>query len=161
MGELKRIVEGILFFSAEEWKAEDLAKATRRKVEAVEKALEELIAEYDKSPSVIAIRKVGPYYSMNIKKRYVDTMKKYVHAKELSKGDAKILGVIAAKPGILKSELSRKLGSHIYPIIQELVKRGFVNEVKEGRSARLFTTEKYKEYSKIYGKKEKQEKLSP
>ena len=156
---LKRIIEGILFFTAEELKAEDLAAITGKPKERVEAALGELMEEYEKSPSIIAVRKVGPYYSMTIKKEYIPKLKKYIKAKELSKSDAKLLAVVAAKQGILKSVLAKKLGSHIYGSIQELVKRGFVKEVREGRSSRLFTTEKYQEYLKLYGPREKQQKL--
>jgi segregation and condensation protein B len=151
---LKQLIEGILFLTAEDWSVENLATTVKQEPTKVEQVLNELVAEYNNSSSVLAVRKVGNYYSMNIKPNYIGTFKKYVHAKEFTRSEAKLLAVINAKPGVLKSELAKKLGSQVYEHLAALVERKFINEVKEGRSTRLFVTDKYKEYAQMYAKKD-------
>ncbi len=147
---LRKTIEGILFLTAKEWKVEDLARMLRVSEELVQKELDALISFYSTLDTIIDVRKVGPYYSMNVKPQYIPILKKYINVRELTKFEAKLLGLIDAQPGIKKSLLSKKLGSKIYPAIADLVKRGFVNEVKTGRTSQLYTTQKYKDYKERY-----------
>ena len=147
---IKKIIEGILFLSAKEWKIDDFSKLLKTDNETIEKALKQLEKEYNEKDLIMEIRKVGPYYSMNIKTKNISLLKKYIHIRELTRSEAKILAIIDAKKGIKKSLLSKKLGPKVYPDIAELVKRGFVMEVKEGRTSKLFTTQKYIDYKTHY-----------
>ena len=122
----------------------------RTDISTVEKILNSLIEEYKSKDVVMEVRKVGPYYSMNLRTEYIPLLKKYVRIRELTKAEARLLAIIHKQPGIKKSLLSKKIGSKVYDQLADLVKRGFIREVKEGRTSLLYTTDKYADYSKKY-----------
>ncbi len=147
---LEKLIEGLLFLTAKEWKAEEIAKLLKADGQEVKEALQKLAERFNNLDIIIAVRKIGDYYSMNVKPEYVPLLKRFIKAKELTRKQARLLAIIEANKGIKKSVLAKKLGSAVYESIGELVKMGFVTEVKEDRTSRLFTTEKYKEYRELY-----------
>jgi segregation and condensation protein B len=139
---IKELVEAILFSVPEPFSAEDLAFKTGRKTDDVRKALEELTAEYAARNGVIKIESINNKYAMMIRREIAPFLRKYIREAELTPYELKMLAVISKHNGILKSQMAKAMGSGVYDHIRSLVEKGFVDEVKIGRSTSLKTTGK-------------------
>ena len=144
--ELKREVEALLFLYAKELTPKRIAKLLNKREEDVRKAVEQLMEEYKQRDSSLVVRKAGKSYSLTVKQAYAERLREIIKRKELSNKALKVLALIKKYNGILKSKLSKALGSWVYEAIAELKEKGFVKEYKVGRSSRLSLTEKFKEY---------------
>ncbi len=146
MKDYKRIIESILFLVPDEFSVEELAKRLRIQPSKIKRFLDELKEEYNKRESAITIREVNGYYSMTIKPEYVKYIRKFVREAELSKKELKILVIVDKEGKVLKSKMAKVFGSWVYPVIKSLVERGFIKEIKTGRSSLLVVTEKFRAY---------------
>lgn len=139
---LKELVEAILFSVPEPFTAEELAFKTNRKTEDVRKALKDLSAEYAARNGVITIESINGKYAMIIRREAAPSLRKYIREAELTPYELKMLAIISKHNGILKSQMAKAMGSGVYDHIRSLVEKGFVQEVKVGRSMALKTTGK-------------------
>jgi segregation and condensation protein B len=139
---IKELVEAILFSVPEPFTAEELAFKTNRKTEDVRKALEGLSNEYAARNGVITIENVNGRYAMAIRREAAPSLRKYIREAELTPYELKMLAIISKHNGILKSQMAKAMGSGVYDHIRSLVEKGFVQEVKVGRSMALKTTGK-------------------
>jgi segregation and condensation protein B len=141
----KELVEAILFSVPEPFSAEDLAFKTGRKTGDVRKALEEIIAEYAARNGVIVIESINNKCAMMIRREIAPFLRKYIREAELTPYELKMLAIISKHNGILKSQMAKAMGSGVYDHIRSLVEKGFVNEIRIGRSTSLKTTGKVPE----------------
>lgn len=144
--DLKKVVEAILFLSSREWSPSSLSKLLRHKEERVKEVLEELREDYHSREGALEIRVLSGRYVLTVKDEVAGVLRKYYRETELSRKELEVLGYIAKNKGILKAKLAKILGSGVYGIIKSLVEKGFVQEVKVGRTSRLIVTEKFKDY---------------
>lgn len=147
--ELKKVVEALLFLSSREWSPAQLSKLLRHKEEKVKEVLEELKQEYASRESALEVRVLAGKYALSIREDTARVLRKYYREAELSRKELEVLGYIAKNKGILKSKLAKILGPEVYPAVKALVEKGFVQEVKVGRTSRLTVTEKFKDYFEI------------
>jgi len=147
MGDEKRLMEAALFISGKELSLSDFCKLTGIAAPGHVKSLvDELKMDYDNTGSSLEIVQVGEKYVMRVRDSYLEKVKTFAQEAELSHGALRSLSYIAAHDGILKSEMSHKIGPMIYDEVRELVEKGFVSPKAEGRSSRLFLTEKFHAY---------------
>lgn len=146
MRDYKKIIESILFLVPEEFSVKDLAKKLRIQPSKIKKILDELKKEYEERDSALSIREIDGYYSMTIKQEYVKYIRKFVREAELSKKELKILVIVEKEGKVLKSKMAKVFGSWIYSTIKNLLKKGFIKEIKAGRTSFIVTTEKFKSY---------------
>lgn len=143
----KRLIESALFISARSININELMKLTELAAPGFVNALvEELKNEYDANGSALEIVKIEEKWLMRVRYPYAEKVKEFAQQLEISKCGLRTLAYIAKHDGVLKSEIAHKIGSQIYQDVQELVQNGFVKQVKEGRSKRLFLTDKFKQY---------------
>jgi segregation and condensation protein B len=144
---LKREIELLLFLAAEELSLKDIAKKLKKDEASVQQALDELIKDYENNDTALTIlKRTGNYYIMTVKPSYVEIAKKFTSLRELTKKELSLLALIDSKPGISKSLIAKKLGSTIYSLIKDLVKKGYLREEQKGRTSILYVTDKYKDY---------------
>jgi len=147
MGDEKRLIEAALFISGRELSLQDFCRLTGIAAPGHVKSLvEELKADYDNSGSSLEVLQIGEKYVMRVRDRYLEKVKAFAQEAELSRGALRSLSYIAAHDGVLKSEMSRRIGPMIYEEVRELVEKGFVSQKAEGRSSKLFLTEKFHAY---------------
>lgn len=147
MGDGKRLIEAALFISGKELSLNDFCKLTGIAAPGhVKSIVDELKTDYDNAGSSLEIVQVGEKYVMRVRDSYLEKVKAFAQEAELSHGALRSLSYIAAHDGILKSEMSRRIGPMIYDEVRELVEKGFVSPKAEGRSSRLFLTEKFHAY---------------
>ncbi len=147
MADEKRLIEAALFISGKELSLNDFCKLTGIAAPGHVKTLvEELKTDYDNAGSSLEVFQIGEKYVMRVRDSYLEKVKTFAQEAELSHGALRSLSYIAAHDGVLKSEMSRKIGPMIYDEVRELVEKGFVSPKAEGRSSRLFLTEKFHAY---------------
>ncbi|MCK4319828.1 SMC-Scp complex subunit ScpB [Candidatus Micrarchaeota archaeon] len=140
----EKLLEAALFISGREIDENELAKLLKVRKKSLEKILEKLSKRYENS--AVQIRKIEENYIMRLKDEYVNAVEEFAHEPEFRKGTLKTLSFIAKNPGIMKSELCKRLGSRIYEDVKILVEKGFVQGKKHGRSTKLDTTKRFKAY---------------
>jgi len=145
----KRLIEAALFMSSREISPEELKKLTGIDAPGhIINLINELAEEYKQRGSAIEIREIAGKYIMSVREEYLPFVKEFAKETELSKGAVRVLAYIANNNGILKSEVVKVLGTQAYGYIKEISEKGFVKQVKAGRSKRLYLTEKFNAYFK-------------
>lgn len=143
----KRIIESALFISARSMSVDELGKLTGIAAPGFVKALlEELKREYEERASAIEIVEIENKWLMRVKDAYVGRVKVFAQEAEINKSALRTLAYVAKHDGVLKSEIAHKIGPQIYSDVKELVQKGFLKQVKAGRSKRLFLTDKFRQY---------------
>lgn len=147
MGDEKRLIEAALFISGKELSLSDFCKLTGIAAPGhVKSIIDELKTDYENAGSSLEILQVGEKYVMRVRDAYLEKVKTFAQEAELSHGALRSLSYIASHDGALKSQLAHKIGPMIYDEVRELVEKGFVSTKPEGRSSRLFLTEKFHAY---------------
>ncbi|MDD5022871.1 MAG: SMC-Scp complex subunit ScpB [Candidatus ainarchaeum sp.] len=144
----KRIIEAVLFISSKELSLEEIGKIIEVKnPEKAKKIVEELIKEYQNFNNSIEIVENNNKYVMRVKNQYIENIKEFSQDMEISKGALRVLSYVHMNKGeVLKSYVAKRLGSWIYPYVQELIDNGFLAAKKAGRTKKLITTEKFRKY---------------
>jgi chromosome segregation and condensation protein ScpB len=83
---------------------------------------------------------------MQVRNDVLPRVKQFAQDTEISKCALRTLAYISKHDGILKSELVRRIGTHVYADVKELIENGFLKAHKAGRSSKLTLTEKFKRY---------------
>lgn len=143
----KRYIEAAMFLSSKPLLLEDFRKITGISALGYIKGLiDELKKEYDERGSAIEIIEIEGKYEFRVRNDYIDRVKEFAQETEISKAALRTLAFISKHDGILKSELVKRIGTHIYEDVKELTEAGFIKQKKAGRSSRLFLTEKFRKF---------------
>ncbi|MGC8478825.1 MAG: SMC-Scp complex subunit ScpB [Candidatus Micrarchaeia archaeon] len=148
--EYRKLVEAALFVAGKPLSAEELAQAIGvASIGYVSKMLEELASEYEKRDTALKITKFDGKYSMDVKKEYAAKVNELAGKPELRKGALRILAYISKNEPVMQSALVKVFGASTYDYMKELVENDFVSSKKHGRTKKLETTEKFREYFEI------------
>ncbi len=140
---IKKIIEAILFTAGKPVSKEEIKKDLKVKDEDIEKAIKELMKDYENS--AIEIVEVNGKYVMQIRNEYVEYVKKFAPM-EISKSLLRTLAIIAYHQPIKQSDLKQMIGSQVYNHIKELRKKGFLKVKREGRTKLIELTNYFYEY---------------
>jgi len=75
--------------------------------------------------------------------KYVST---FAGAPDISRGALRILAYISKNEPIMQNNIVKAFGTSSYEYIKEILDKGFIKATKSGRTKKLETTEKFKEY---------------
>jgi segregation and condensation protein B len=143
----EKIIEAALFMSSKPLAVAELGKLIGVAAPGfVSQRLDTLRAKYDSSGSAIEIALEDGKYYMRLRQEYVNYVKDFAQAAEISKHALRTLAYVAKNDGITKRQLFLKLGGGIYDDIGELAEKGFVTQKKSGRTKAVSTTPKFKAY---------------
>ncbi|MFI5412440.1 MAG: SMC-Scp complex subunit ScpB [Candidatus Micrarchaeales archaeon] len=145
--EYKKLIEAALFVTSKAMSNDELAKVLGiASVGAVSVLVEELITDYESSGSAIGIFKIGDKYIMSVKEPYANKVNELAGAPEMSRGALRILAYVSKNEPVMQNTVVKTFGSSSYDYIHELQEKEFVKANKIGRTKRLETTDKFKEY---------------
>ena len=140
-------LEAALFVSGKAMSVEELAAATGiASIGYVKKLAEELVEQYNTRSSSIYVTKVGDKYIMSVREQYASRVSSVAGQPELSKGAMRILAYVSKNEPIVQSSVVKAFGSTVYDYMKELAENDFIKTSKEGRSKKIETTQKFKEY---------------
>ncbi len=145
--EEKKLIEAALFMSSRAMSLEEFRTLTGiGALGYIQGLLAELTKEYEERGSAMEISEADGKYTMRIRNDVLPRVKQFAQDTEISKSALRTLAYVSKHDGILKSELVRKIGNHIYQDVKELVENDFIKAHKAGRSSKLTLTEKFKRY---------------
>jgi segregation and condensation protein B len=141
---MKASVEALLFAAGRPLSTDEIAKVLRTKKEIVDACIQNLAEEYGQRKGGVEIAKLdAERYIMQVKPKYFEHAKKVSAGLPISKGASKTLSVIAAEQPIVQSMVIQIRGRHSYRHVKELVKAGYVEATKAGRTSMLATTDRF------------------
>lgn len=147
MKEEKQLIEAALFISSRAMTAEEFRTLTGiGALGYIKSVLEELKKDYEERGSAIEITEMDGKYAMRVRNEHLQRVKQFAQDTEISKSALRTLAYISKNDGILKSTLVKRVGTHVYGHVKELVDAGFLKSQKSGRSSKLTLTEKFKKY---------------
>ena len=142
-----RVIEAALFMSSKPLSTSDFSGVTGiaapgHLLELVKK----LQKTFDESGSSICVVEEDGKFVMRLRHVYAGKVQQYAQDAEVSSGALRILAFISQHEGIEQSRVVKTLGSTVYQHVKELVKDGFLEAKKSGRTKTLRTTKKFKDY---------------
>jgi len=145
-----KLIEAILFVTGRAMSVDELADAagiaSKGYVEEMIKKLEERYANLDTSLNVVS---VGGKYMLSLKEPYISKVNVMAGPLEISKAALRILAYISKKEPIMQSDIVKAFGTSVYEQMKELKDNDFVKTETAGRTKKVTTTQKFKEYFNI------------
>jgi segregation and condensation protein B len=143
----KKTIEAALFVSGRAMEVDEIAKVVGIASPGhVKKILEELISDYQTRDSSLVISKVGDKYTLGVKNEYAEKVNSLAGTPEISKSSLRILAYISKNEPVMQSSVVKAFGSSTYDHMKELLENEFVRTMKVGRTKKIETTNKFKEY---------------
>lgn len=141
------LVEAALFLANKPMTVKELSELLRASEAGVKQALTNLQSKYNansESAVEIFVNEEGKA-NMQLKQSYLAPVAKLSQTVELSRKATKILALVAKKGELLQSDLHKYFKGDIYTYVHEVVEKGYVTNVKEGRTRKLKPTKKFHE----------------
>jgi segregation and condensation protein B len=147
--DLKPHVEAALFATGKPLSLDELAELLNEGKRKVQNALDLLVADYaGRAGSALEVDQTEAGWILGVKPAYAKVTESLVPM-ELSQGALRTLSLVAAKEPILQTELVALRGSSAYDHLKELLERGLIAKLQQGRSYVLSTTPRFREYFKL------------
>ncbi|MGC8571978.1 MAG: SMC-Scp complex subunit ScpB [Candidatus Micrarchaeia archaeon] len=144
---IKKIIEAALFVSGKALSLNNLADIVGiASIGSLEQIMNELMDEYNKHDSSLMIAKLGDTYIMTVREDYLKFVSSLASAPDISRGALRILAYISKNEPIMQNIIVKYFGSSSYEYIKELLEKDFIKATRTGRTKKLETTQKFKEY---------------
>lgn len=127
----KAIIEAILFASGREVSNKELMIALEKNSEEIEKIVDELKKEYEKSDRGIEIIKVNDLYQMCTKKEFYDSVQQILDKKgkpNLSNAALEIVSIVAYNPNVTRAEIETIRGVNCDATVYKLLEYNLIEE---------------------------------
>ena len=145
--EYKRIAEAALFTSGRAMSAAELAEVIGiGSMGYVKTVMNELAEDYEKRNGALTVSKIGDKYLLSIKDAYVSKVNSLAGSPDVSRSALRILAYIGKNEPVMQNSLVKAFGTSVYDHVGELVEKEFVKTERVGRTKKLETTQKFKEY---------------
>ena len=145
--EYRNVIAAVLFVSGKAMSAEEIASAIGvSSVGSVRSMITALAEEYSKSGGALAVEKVADTYMLSVREPYASKVSGLAGSPDITRGSLRVLAYISRNEPILQSAVVRVFGSGVYDHVKELSEKDFIRSTKVGRSKRLETTKKFREY---------------
>ena len=146
----KNLVEGALFMSQNALGISELSRVTGIMSPGhIQKILDELIEDYNARHTSLTIVAIDKKYVFSLKEPYASKLGSMANAPDITKGALRLLAYINKNNGIVQSALVKAFGASTYDHIKELTEAEFIESKKFGRTKKITTTNKFKEYFNV------------
>ncbi len=146
----KKLIEAVLFMSQNAIGIADISKATGiASLGHIKASLEELMKDYGEKDTSLMIYEIADKYMFGLKEPYSSKVSSLANGPDISRGGLRILAYISKNEDILQSQIIKLFGSGAYDYIKELTETEFIETKKAGRSKKITTTPKFKEYFNV------------
>ena len=153
----KRLIEAALFVTGKAMSTEELAQATGiASLGYISRALKELQADYDARKGALSVVEIGGKYLLTVAEPYASKVNGLAGQPDITKGALRILAYVSRNEPIYQADVVKAFGSSTYDYMKELVDNDFVTAKRVGRTKKLQTTDKFKEYFSL-GEPDKRE----
>lgn len=137
MNTLKSSIESLLFLESKPLTMKKLASVCDASEQAVERAVQELQAEYNERNGGVTIVTEGTHVQATTSVANTELVRAYIqdeHTGELTRPSLETLTIIAYRSPVAKSEIELIRGVNCSLILRNLMIRGLVEEVGETES---------------------------
>ncbi len=143
----KKVLESALFVSGRAMELDEMAKiAGIGSIGHAKKLLAELVKDYETRDTALRISEIGGKYSLGVKNEYAEMVGSLDGAPEISKSSLRILAYVSKNEPVMQNSIVKAFGSSTYEHIKELQEKEFIRAMRAGRTKRIETTEKFREY---------------
>ncbi|MCL5008258.1 MAG: SMC-Scp complex subunit ScpB [Candidatus Marsarchaeota archaeon] len=143
----KRVIEAVLFVSGRALSLNEISDASGlASVGQIGKLLKELESEYAAADTALKISKIGDKYIMELKSEYSNRVGRISGSPDLTKSALRALAYISKNEPVMQSNMVKIFGPSIYQYLKELVEGDFISATRYGRTKKLNTTQKFREY---------------
>ncbi len=143
----KKIIEASLFVSGRAMDLEEIANvAGIGSVGHVKKMLDEIAKDYDSRGSPLTVSNMGDKYMLSVRNEYAERVNSLAGAPDISRSSLRLLAYISKNEPVMQSSVVKVFGSSTYDHMRELLDKEFVRTMRVGRTKRVETTNKFKEY---------------
>ena len=148
--EYSKLVEAALFMSPRALSLSEIASIVgMASLGPLQEILNKLVEKYRSGDTALEILRISDKYMFSLKEPYASKVGRLANAPDLSRGSLRILAYINKNNGILQSRIVKLFGASTYDYMKELEEKDFVKTVKQGRSKKVETTLKFKEYFNV------------
>jgi segregation and condensation protein B len=150
--DLKGIIEAILFIAEEPLNIQEMAVITDTGLPEVEKALQEVIGQYEGKAGLQVIKVAGGYQIATRPEvaLYIEKMEKEGHTLRLSQAAMESLAIIAYKQPVTRVEIEAIRGVRVDRVLENLLKKKLIRITGRkqipGRPMTYGTTKKFLQY---------------
>lgn len=145
--EHKNLVKAALFVSGKALTVDELAAALGiPSIGYLKKTIDELIEECKTSSDPFAVVSIGNKYELTLKEPYSTKVNNLAGKPDITKGSLRILAYISKNEPIMQSNIVKAFGSSTYDHVKELAEKDFISTKKVGRTRRIATTNRFREY---------------
>lgn len=145
--ESKRVIEAVLFVSGRALSLNEIADASGlASVGQIAKLLKELESEYATRDTSLKISRIGDKYIMELKDEYLKKVGRISGSPDLTKSALRALAYISKNEPVMQSSMIKIFGPSTYQYLKELIDGNFISATRYGRTKRLSTTQKFREY---------------
>jgi len=141
----REIIEGALFLVGRQISIEELSRVSGINEKKVIEILKELQEKYDENSGIKLVFDEGKA-QLIVNPKVLPKIAHLSPYQELSKGQLKVLSIVAFKNQVTQSQIVKSIGNKAYSYIKELEKKGFIKGEKLGKTKLLKTTKLFREY---------------
>ncbi len=157
--ETEAIIEAAMFISSEPLSVGKLRKVSGKDKEEVNSSLENIRKKFSDEGHGIELFQSAEGYELRVKPEYLDEVSHLTPYSDLSRGQLKVLALVAFKGPIKQSNIAKIIGNRAYSYIKDLERKQLIRTEKHKRTKTLEITDEFKNYFGIEERKELEEKL--
>ncbi len=146
-GDYKELIEAVLFMSPRALSLGEISEATGiASLGALQTAINEVIEEYRSRKTALEIIGIDNKFMFSLKEPFASRVSRLAEGPDLSRGALRVLAYVSKNDGIMQSSIVKIFGAGAYDYVKELADKEFIEAKKEGRSKKITTTAKFREY---------------
>ncbi len=157
--ETEAIIEAALFISSGPLSIRELKKISGSDESDIKDSLEGIRKKLSDESHGIELFKSVEGYELRVKPGHLDEVSHLTPYSDLSRGQLKVLALVAFKGPIKQSNIAKIIGNRAYSYIKDLENKKLIRTEKHKRTKKLEITDEFKNYFGIEERKELEEKL--
>lgn len=155
MEEKKALLESALYLAEEPVEKEEIADIlSLGSMGYVDMLIEEFGDELEEENRGLELVETPQGYELKVKSKHIDKVDHLAPHQDLNKAEVRTLSLIAYNAPVEQTDIVDIRGNRAYQHVKELVKRGFIDKEKDGRTAILDTTDHFLDYFDLESKSE-------
>ncbi len=148
--EYKKLIEAALFVSGRSLSINEIAAALGIiSVGYIKQISDVLVDEYKTRNSPFIINKINEKYELVLREPYATKVSTLAGSPDLTKSALRVLAYVSKNEPIMQNALVKTFGQSVYVYVKEIEDKGFINTKKIGRTKRIETTQRFREYFNI------------
>ena len=145
--EYKKIAEAALFTSGKAMSVEELAGIMGiAAIGYAKTVMGELTSDYEARNCALTILKINEKYILEVRDAYASKVSGLAGSPDISKSALRILAFIGKNEPVMQNGVVKAFGTSTYDHVKELVEKEFIKTARVGRTKKLETTQKFREY---------------